>query len=333
MKYLFCGLGSVGQRHLNNLTLLNEINIIAFRSTKSLIQNRRIKIPSFRSLEKAIKQKPDVAFITNPSIFHIPYALKLAKNGCHLFIEKPLALNNDGLEELVQIAKDKRLVIAVGFMMRFHPAVIQIKEWLDNKVIGYPITVRMTCGEYLPLWHPWENYEKSYAGQKKLGGGPINTLSHEIDLVNYFFGRPKSLFALESRPSLLKISTEHAVEILFQYRDKLLVEVHLDYLQNPPKRIWEIIGNNGKIEFDYYLNELTLYIMDKNNSKYTATKIEYKNNFERNDMFKHELFDFIYCIKNNKIPKASLKDGVINTKLLIAIHRSIKGGKKVIINY
>ncbi|MEK7495067.1 MAG: Gfo/Idh/MocA family oxidoreductase [Patescibacteria group bacterium] len=333
MKYLFCGLGSIGQRHLNNLRLLNERDIIAFRNIKSLLQNNQIQIPSYRSLEEAIKQKPDVAFITNPSIFHIPYALKLAKSSCHLFIEKPLSIDNAGLNELTKIAEDKKLIVAVGFMMRFHPAVIQIKKWLNDKLIGFSITVRMNCSEYLPLWHPKENYKNSYAGQQKLGGGPINTLSHEIDLVNYFFGKPESLFAMESRKSSLNISTEHAVEILFQYRDKLLVEVHLDYLQNPPKRTWEIVGDNGKIEFDYYSNELKLCVMDKKTLEYKITKIEYKNNFERNDMFKDELSDFISSIKNNRIPKVSLKDGIVNTKLLIAIHQSIKSSKKIIINY
>ena len=50
-------------------------------------------------------------------------------------------------------------------------------------------------------------------------------------------------------------------------------------------------------------------------------------------MFKDELSDFISSIKNNRIPKVSLKDGIVNTKLLIAIHQSIKSSKKIIINY
>lgn len=333
MKFLFCGLGSIGQRHFNNLISLGEKDIIAFRNKNTSLQNNRIKVAVYDSLEEALKQKPDVAFITNPSIFHIFYALKLANKNCHLFIEKPLATNNIGLKELEKITKDKNLVVSVGFMMRFHPAVKQIKKWLDNKTIGFPISVRMTCSEYLPLWHPWENYEKSYAGQKKLDGGPINTLSHEIDLVNYFFGKPESLFALESRESTLKISTEHAAEILFQYKNKLLVEVHLDYLQNPPKRIWEIIGDNGKIEYDYYSNELILYITNKKTLKYKTTKIEYKNNFERNDMFKEELINFISSIKNNKESNTPLRDAIINTRLLIAIHKSIKNNKKIKIKY
>lgn len=321
MKFLFCGLGSIGQRHLNNLIALGEKDVVIYKSRNS------------QTIEDVLKTKPDVAFITNPTIFHIPYALKLAGAGCNLFIEKPLAVTNEGLVKLEKIVKEKKLIVSVGFMMRFHPAVKQIKKWLDNKFIGFPITVRMSCGEYLPLWHPTENYQNSYAGQKKLGGGPINTLSHEIDLINYFFGKPESVFALKSRDSKLEITTEHAVEILFQYEDKLLVEVHLDYLQNPPKRNWEIIGNSGKIEFNYYSNELILYVMNKKTLKYKTTKIEFKNNFERNDMFKEELSNFIYRLKNKKESQIPLMDGIINTKLLISIHKSIKEDKKITIKY
>src|SRR3990167_3231697 len=105
MKYLFCGLGSIGRRHLDNLISLGEKNIIAYRRKDLQIDDVSIKIPIFTDINEAIVQKPDVAFITNPSAFHMQLALKLAKSGCHLFIEKPLSINLQGSEELLEISR------------------------------------------------------------------------------------------------------------------------------------------------------------------------------------------------------------------------------------
>ena len=324
MKYLFCGLGSIGRRHLDNLISLGEKNIIAYRRKDLQIDDVSIKIPIFTDINKAIVQKPDVAFITNPSAFHMQLALKLAKSGCHLFIEKPLSINLQGSEELLEISRERKLAIFIGFMMRYHPAVRQIKEWISHDLIGFPISVRMSCGEYLPLWHPHEDYRKSYAGNAKLGGGPIFTLCHEIDILSWLFGQPISLFALSSRKSSLEITTEHAVEILMQFKDKLVAEIHLDYLQNPAERKWSIIGNEGKIEFDYYSNILELHSYKNKRKIVTKKTIIYNDRFRRNDMFKLELKSFIDSIRMNKKTEISLQDGIDNLKILLSIHKSIK---------
>lgn len=329
MKYLFCGLGSIAERHISNLLSLGETDIIAFRRNDSPLKTIKKKIKTFTNFNEVLAHKPDVAFITTPSAFHIPLAIQLAMNNCHLFIEKPLSTSLVNIDQLVKIVKKKKLVIQIGFMMRYHPAIRQIKEWLKQNIIGEPIFARVCWGEYLPAWHPWEDYRKSYAANKNLGGGPIFTLCHDIDLMSYFFGEPKSVYALANKKSSLDISTEHCTEILFEYKNKLIVEIHLDFLQLPPKRTWEIVGNNGRIEFNYYKNLLELYVIDSNKLTFKKTTIDFSTKFERNDMFLKELKNFIDYVKVKKIPEITLEDGINNIKLLTAIHKSINTKKVV----
>ena len=47
----------------------------------------------------------------------------------------------------------------------------EIKEWLDQKLLGKIFSVSVDMGEYLPSWHPWEDYRQSYAGKENMGGG------------------------------------------------------------------------------------------------------------------------------------------------------------------
>lgn len=329
MKYLFCGLGSIAERHISNLLSLGETDIIAFRRNNLPLRTINRKIKTYINFDEAIAQRPDAAFITNPSIYHIPIALELAKHNYHLFIEKPLSSNLKGIDTLYKIYREKKLVVFMGFMMRYHPAIKKIKELLKQNTIGDPIFARVCWGEYLPAWHPWEDYKKSYSANKDLGGGPIFTLCHDIDLMSWFFGQPKSVFALANKKSSLDVSTEHCAEILFEYKNKLIIEVHLDFLQLPPKRTWEIVGNNGRIEFDYYKNLLELYSIDQKKLTFKKTSIDFSNNFERNNMFFDEIKSFCDCIKNGKNPDIKLEDGINNLKLLLAAHKSINTKKVV----
>lgn len=329
MKYLFCGLGSIAERHISNLLSLGETDIIAYRKNNLPLRTINKEIKTFTNINEALAQKPDVAFITTPSAFHIPLALVLAKNNCHLFIEKPLSTSFKDINKLNKTIKNKKLNVQVGFMMRYHPAIKKIKELLSKNTIGELIFARVDWGEYLPAWHPWEDYKKGYSASKELGGGPIFTLCHDIDLMSWFFGKPKSVYALANSRSSLSISTEHCAELLFQYSNKSIVEIHLDFLQLPSKRTWEIVGTKGKIQYDYYKNSLEIYLIDEKKIQFKITKINLPNFFKRNDMFLKEIQTFVNAIKNNRTPDVTLKDGIDNLQLLIAAHKSINTKKAV----
>lgn len=321
MKFLVCGAGSIGERHIRNLLTVGEKDINILRRRTRPLRTINEQFETFINLEEAINSKPDAAFITNPTSLHIPLALRLAQAGIHLFIEKPLSDSLQNVKELETITKRKKLIIQMGFMMRYHPAIVQIKKWIDDGIIGSPLSARVMWGEYLPKWHPWENYKKGYSARKDLGGGPVFTLSHDIDLLTWLFGEVKNTFSLKAKKSSLNISAEDNVEILLEYKNGFIAESHLDYIELPPKRVWDILGDNGRIEFNYYENMLTLYKIKR--GKYTKKNISYKN-FDRNDMFILELKDFLKNIKEGIIPNANLKNGTENLKILLAIHKSIK---------
>jgi predicted dehydrogenase len=329
MKFLICGLGSIGLRHLHNLRSLGEKDIIAYRSRNLPVKDLPKDVPMYTDLDTALDQKPAAAFVTNPTNLHISTARTLAAHGCHLFIEKPLGTNITGVRELKKIALDNHLIVYPGFMMRFHPAVTQIKKWLTEGKIGPPISARFSCGSYLPSWHPWEDYRNGYAADKKQSGGLAFTMAHEIDIITWFFGMPDSLYALTSRKSPLEISVEHSMEILFQYKNKFLAELHLDFLQMPPQRTWEIIGNEGKIEFDAEANILNIFKVDRKTDSFKKTTVNYTSTFRKNDMYMKELADFLSSVKDGKKPEITFSDGMNNLEILVIIDESLKKNKPV----
>ena len=313
MKILISGLGSAGKRHAQNLIKLGFKNLIFYTKNKSLKKIKIFrKIKKFSSLDRALKEKPKIVFICNETNQHCKIAIKCAKRGCDLFLEKPLGNKITEVRKLKKIIKKKKLISMVGYMLRFHPAIKKIKYYLEKKYIGKVYHVYSEWGEYLPNWHPNENYKKSYASRRN-GGGTSLTLSHDIDLLRWFFGPIKKIAIEKIFKTSLKIKAESVSDYLIKFNSGMNAQIHLDYLQKDPTRYLKILGENGKIIFKYYEKKL---ILEKSNTKKKTFKF---NKFDRNDMFIEEIKHFFKCIKKRRQTFLNVDESfklLVETKLI-----------------
>jgi len=203
-------------------------------------------------------------------------------------------------------------------MMRYHPCLQKIKNWIDNHRIGKIISYRSIWGEYLPDWHPWEDYRDSYASLKNMGGGPTLTLSHELDNAFWLFGKPNKVVGILNFNSDLEINTEHCSDMLLGYDSGITGNIHLDYVQKPPKRTMEILGSKGKVEFDYYLNKCSIFIHEKPDVEEYVLEKE----FDRNNLFVKEIKEFIFCVKNNKKSPIPIEEAEISLRTALKVLKS-----------
>jgi predicted dehydrogenase len=343
MKALFAGLGGIGQRHLRNLrTLLgDEVEILAYRvrrsqqvvtpeltidATQQL--ETRYGVRAFADLDDALAQRPDIAFITNPSSLHVETALACADAGCDLFVEKPLSDRLDGLDALLEIIAERRLVGMTGYQLRFHPGIVRVGEIVRSGTLGHLLSVRAVVGEYLPNWHRYEDYREMYAARADLGGGVILSQIHEFDYLASLFGIPRRVFALGGHWSDLEIDVEDTASILMdcEFAGRPL-PVHLlqDYLQRPPSRSCEVIGDRGKVVLDLAALTLTIW-----NEQSEAT-IESFMGFERNALFLDELRHFLDCVATRATPIVDLRDGRDSLRIALAAKEALRSSEVVVI--
>jgi predicted dehydrogenase len=320
---LICGVGSIGERHLNNLLALGYENIILYRKMNKPLKTSNKEFPVFSILDDALKENPQVSFITNPTSFHMETAIKCARSGSHIFIEKPLSHNQNGVDTLKEIVQNNNVKVMVGYMMRFHPCIKRIKKLIDEKRIGNILSTISVWGEYLPDWHPWEDYSASYASRKNLGGGPALTLSHDLDLLVYLFGKPDRLKAFANYNSHLSIDTEHSIDILLKYKNGLISSVHLDYLQKPPCREYFFTGDKGKIKFDYFKNRVMIF------TNSSSELFKAPEDFKRNDLFLEEIKYFLNCIDNNIDPSPGIEESAISLNIALKAIESDKYEKGI----
>ena len=106
------------------------------------------------------------------------------------------------------------------------------------------LKININTNSFLPLWRK-KLYKISFR-KKNYGGGVINELSHEIDLILYLFGKPRSLYASYLNTKSLKINTEDVADIIFNMSNKLNLNLHLDFCSPFGKREIEVIFRNKK---------------------------------------------------------------------------------------
>lgn len=339
MKALVVGLGSAGQRHVRNLRSLRGegVEILTCRSRGwDLVIDAKLNatfgqrpeqvygLINHASLEAALAARPDIAIIANPMSLHEGTARAAAHAGCHLFIEKPLADRWDGIENLIALAHERRLVACVGYQMRFHKGLRRIKSALDDGRIGAVMSAHFHFGEYLPGMHPYEDYREGNAARRDQGGGAIRALSHELDTVNWLFGMPKSVFADGGHLSSLEIDVEDVAMITLQCEWKgrrLPVSVYLDLVQRPTRRFCEIVGEKGTLRWDYIESSIACYDVAKR--EWQTEILE----FDRNQMFVDELDNFLRAVEGKEKLVVPLESGADTLRISLAALRSLETGQ------
>jgi predicted dehydrogenase len=278
----------------------------------------------YASLDAALADDPTVVVIANPTALHVTTALEAARHDCHVFIEKPLSDRLDGLDELCRVVRERGLVATVGYQLRFHPGFRQVEALLERGRIGTVCAVRAEVGQYLPDWHPWEDYRTGVSARHELGGGVVLDLSHEVDYTTALFGRARAVAAMIGRFSHLEIETEDTAEILLSCERAPVVSIHLDYVQRQPGRRCVVIGDRGTIVWD--LVEQHVALLEAGGARET-----WQCDRDRNELFRDELRGFVDCIERRANPVVSLEAAVHVTAICVGAKRAARDGIQVLL--
>jgi predicted dehydrogenase len=318
MKFLIAGFGSIGRRHFHNLLTLGERDIVFYHTHHSTLPDNELAgFPVETDLRAALAYNPDAVIISNPTALHLDVAIPAAHCGCHLLIEKPISHSMARLEELQQVIQQNHNKVLVGYQYRFHTGLRQVKKLLDDAAIGEPLSVHAHWGEYLPNWHPWEDYKQGYAARPELGGGVLLTLSHPLDYLRWLLGEVESLSAFTSQNGL-NMTVEDDAEILLQFENGLLGSVHLDYNQRPASHWLEIIGTQGTLRWDNSDQTVRLAQVNQDGNAGKWQGFPPAQGFERNSMFLDELHHFCDVLRGDIEPICTLQDGIQSLQLSLS---------------
>jgi len=313
MKVLVVGCGSIGRRHILNLCAMRGISSIEVYSHRaSCLDFLADRTKPVTLISGLLRSDADCAVICNQTNKHVETAIRLAGQGMHLFIEKPLSNNNSKIKRLLQIIRHRRLKIFVGYNMRFLPALQIVKRLVASGRFGKILFAHIEAGQYLPDWRNGRDYRNVYSANRSQGGGAGLDLSHEIDYMRYIFGEPLDWKIMTSNTGHLGIDADELFEGMYRFPGGFVCHVHLDYLQKDKKRSVRLVAEKGELVCDL----VKKVIRFKMHHLKKATCIARKEYFDIEDTYRKEMQVFIAAIRNDSPCPVGPADGAKVLELL-----------------
>lgn len=304
MRVLVVGAGSIGTRHQNNL---NELGV-----ETTTVDPKGSEYPSIGDAVHYFH--PDAAIVAVPTYLHMEVAVELARHNMPLFIEKPVSHNMDELVTLQHNLGYLKQWAVVGYSMRFHPAIQIIKDLLPQ--IGTPLYARAEVGQYLPDWHPEEDYRNWYMAHEDQGGGALLDLSHEIDYMRWLFGDSIKPFGIVGNHTkeTLEIDSDSIAEFM-DFFGETLVSIHMDLLDRSYNRRLRIVGSEGTISWDTNQIYIELHALEGVRN--------YGYDKDRNIQFKEEMKAFVESVQSGIVHPtlATLEDGIETLKICLELKK------------
>jgi predicted dehydrogenase len=308
-KILIVGAGSAGTRHLNIAKALFPKATIALLTNRLRIDSNLSPDMHFVDSKDAVSFQPDIAVVSGAASSRIEVCTMLANSGVHLLIEKPIANTTKGVADLIEICQAKKLVLAVGYNLRFNASLIAFRESLNSQVIGKPLLVSCEVGQFLPSWRENIDYRQSVSSKQELGGGVLLELSHEIDYLTWVFGKINWVRATVMKQSSLEIDVEDSAFLTLgienENNSNLVANLSMDFIRHDFKRSCVVVGEKGTLKWDGISQEVSLLLKGEN-----LWKLLSKTNNSANDSYINEWNDFVSCIDSGNSPRASGLDGL-----------------------
>lgn len=308
-------MGSIGTRHVKNLISLGYHNIsIVSRSGTLPEEFNQLKV--FKTLDAALSSNTfDAAIICTPTAQHIEDLKKILQyNIQNIYLEKPAGHNKGALQYFQSLINKTQSSIIVGFDLHFDLGLLKVKELIYEEIVGKPVSINATVGQYLPDWRPHEDYQKGMSASIAKGGGVMLDLIHEFDYLYWLMGTVDSIAAQYVHSGSLKIETEDVAEVLLKFNNGVIGTIHLDYLQPTLVRNCIITCTGGTIFWDMTLSEVKWI-----NTKKETDQFFYKG-FERNERFKQIIQSFMEDKNDTRL--TSLEAGLESLKMVLAAKHS-----------
>jgi len=332
MKALVLGCGSIGIRHVDHLLRLGDVTVEA-ADPNPVIRNAvesRFGIKAFENADNGLACYPDCVLICTPAESHVAVALQALRAGAHVFIEKPVSINMDGLNNLLSIANESGQTVQVGYNLRFHPAMIAIKRIVEAGHIGQVLVAHAEFGLYLNRWWSDRDYRQSYMARDDLSGGLLLDASHEIDALMWFLGDVDRVSAMGDKLSDLEINGADTFKIIMKMKSGAMASLHIDCLQPTYTRVYHLVGEDTSLKWDCpdgradtSLGRLQWF--DKDKDMFTTIRLT----GTPQDTYVEELREFLHSVQTGQPPTVGLVQGIKVIEVIEAIKKSIESGQTV----
>lgn len=298
------GVGHLGAIHAKDYSRLDNVKLVGVcdcNLERSLEIGKRFKTASYSDYEDLF-DKVDAASIVVPTSLHYNVAKEFLKHGIHVLIEKPVTKTLSEADELIEIAKEKNLVLQVGHIERFNSAVLAIESHIRTPKF-------IECQRLGPFHKRVQDV-----------GVVLDLMIHDIDIV---LGLMKKEVVNIEAVGLSTISDyEDVANVRLTFDDLTIADITASRVTKDVVRKMRIFQEDSYLSLDYVTQEAMIF--RKTGEKILTEKIRIK----KKEPLKKELKSFIECVRTGKKPIVSGVEGRRALAVALEIVKKITPSKK-----
>lgn len=338
IKIAIIGCGRIFDKHkaaiekLKKNFVIESVCDLNLKKIKKKIFFNKIKI--YDSIDNLCKNSyADLAVILTPSGFHFNHIKKLSDYFKNIVVEKPMVMNVGQASKIVKHCKKRKINLFIVKQNRFNPAIIKLKEAIDQKRFGkiFLSTIRLR-------WSRNNKYflQDKWRGTWKYDGGVLaNQASHHIDLLQWLMGDVKSVFA-KTLKIVKKTNAADTCVVIIKFKNGSLGLIEATTATNPRdlEGSISVLGENGSVVIGGFAVSKIDTWKFKKFKKSDIGILRYSSNPKNVYGYGHiQFYKNVYSyLKNKKNSVTTLSDGVKSIKIIDKIYASSETSKEVFLD-
>lgn len=325
VSVLVLGCGSIGERHLRCFQRSGRATV-AGCDTRAELRERiasSYQVPVYDDFAVALKaQSWDAVVVCVPANLHIRCTLDAIQHGACVFIEKPLSVTYQGVDDLIAAARASGRFHAVAYVYHHMPWVAAAREALLRGDIGRPLHVNVVAGQHFPTFRP--AYREIYYTRHETGGGAVqDALTHLVNAVEWMIGPITRVFCDASHQMLEGVTVEDTVNLVARHGD-ILASYSMNQFQAPNEATFLIHGENGSLRIESHRQSWS--ILQRGESQWTEHPAA---PLERDDIFIAQAQAFLDGMAGGPSTLSTIEEAAQTLRVNLAALRSISTGMPI----
>lgn len=249
LKTAVIGVGSMGKNHARIYWELPNADLVGVadfdHETANTIANKYGTNAYYDYRELLDEEKPDAVTLAVPTIYHRDIALDIIDRGIPLLIEKPIAFTIEEGQSIINAAKEKKVKLMIGHIERFNPAIVALKERIEN-------------GELGRIFEMDAHRQGPFPSRIADVGVVVDLAVHDLDVM-CFISQKEVIRVYAETEKHIHSKYEDLLTGLIRFSDGVVGTLTINWLTPTKIREFIVTGERGLYRCDYLTQDLYFF--------------------------------------------------------------------------
>ena len=307
------GVGSMGRNHARVYASMEGVELAAVADADVQAASRvgnMYRCTAYNDVGSMLaNEQLDLVSIVVPTRHHFAVAAEVIDHGVSVLIEKPIAATVSEGWALVEAARRRGVVFTVGHVERFNPAIIALKEQIDDHELGHVFQIAARRVGPFPA-------------RIMDVGVVVDLATHDLDILNYLIGSPVTRMHVELQRRVHP-SHEDLLSAMICFQSGVIGTLDINWLTPTKIRELSVSGERGMFVANYLTQDLTFYENDSCQGKQwpelaligVTEGRSIRQKVQRREPLFEELRSFAEAVRTGGPPRVSGEDGIAALEL------------------